>query len=82
MNKSITLLWFIAGYYGANDWEAAQIDMVVDGMEDIIKPVLAMLFNKSDEEKVTVVNADILHSYLNNISRYKNYSMSELQVMS
>ena len=42
---------YYSGYYGANDWESAEIDMVVDCMEDTIKPVFTMFFNKNDEEK-------------------------------
>ena len=47
-----------AGYYGANDWEAAQVDMIMDCMDDIIKPILPMMFNKNEAEKVTVGNAE------------------------
>ena len=38
--------------YGSNDWEGAQIDMVVDCLEDTIKPMVTMHHNKDESEKV------------------------------
>ena len=42
----------LLGLYGSNEWEGAQIDMIVDCMEDMIKPVGPMITNKNEVEKV------------------------------
>ena len=50
----------LVGFYGTSDWEAAQIDMIVDCMEDTIHHMFAFFFSHdTDEAKVTNVNLEM-----------------------
>ena len=42
----------LKGLAGSNEMEAAQCDMVVDCVEDALKPVLQIFFEKDDSKKV------------------------------
>ena len=38
---------------GTNDWESAQCDMIVDCVEDLIRPLFDMVFLEDKVEKVS-----------------------------
>ena len=40
------------GLHGSSAWESAEVDMVVDCVDDLIRPVMTMEYTKNEDEKV------------------------------
>ncbi len=62
------MLICISGLAGKTDFESAQADMVVDCIEDMFKPIMAILHQEDDAQKVCfkcILNKNIFYIIIN-----------------
>ena len=69
----------ISGLYGSTTWESAEVDMVIDCMEDTIKPVMGFFFCKDEAKKVNATSTSVLNKN-NSTLYYSRYNLYQFYV--